>query len=80
MEVVELGRLIGGLSGPAVTALVVMALVKGWLILPRELNTAEKRIEELKGERNEFRNLLYKALNIGERAASAAEDRDRERQ
>lgn len=77
MEIVELGKLIGDLSAPAMLALLIVALVKRWLILPRELDEARTRVEELKGERNEFKGLLYRALNIGERAASFAEDRDK---
>lgn len=65
-------------ASPAVMlAIFILALLKRWLVLPRELDDRDKRVVELEGERDEYKNIAFRALNVGERVASAVEDRGR---
>lgn len=78
MELWKLASSLAELSPPAMLAVFIFALLRRWVILPRELDEANSRIEELKGERNEFKTLAFRALNVGERVATVVEDRGRD--
>lgn len=61
-------------SSPAVIFIVVLiALSRGWLVLPRELATRDARITELTQEKNEYKTMALKAVGLGERVIDAAE-------
>lgn len=65
-------------ASPAVMlAIFIVALLRRWLVLPRELDDRDKRITELEEERDEFKNMAFQALKVGERVASAVEERGR---
>lgn len=82
MEVLELGKALAGLSSTALLAVLIVALLRRWLVLPRELDekdariaellkAKDERIAELKTERDEYKRVAYRALHVGERAANA---------
>jgi hypothetical protein len=75
VEVVQLAELLGNLSSAALLAAALIGLIKGWLVLPRELTFRDKIIEELKKERAEFQQAAYSALKIGERVSHVIEER-----
>lgn len=54
-------------------AIFIIALLRKWLILPRELADRDQRIIQLEGERDEFKEMAYKALRIGERVSQVTE-------
>jgi hypothetical protein len=63
-------------SSPAVIFIVVLvALSRGWLVLPRELTARDARIVELTAEKNEYKNMALQAVGLGERVINAAEKR-----
>lgn len=65
-------------ASPAVMlAMFIIALLRRWLVLPRELDDRDKRITELEEERDEFKTMAFQALKVGERVASAVEGRGR---
>lgn len=85
MDVLELGKALAGLSSTALLAVLIVALLRRWLVLPREvddkntqyaelLKAKDERIAELKNERDEYRRMAYQALHVGQRAANAVED------
>lgn len=73
MDVIQLGELIANASPVALFGLFIASLLKGWLVLPRELQARDKRIIELARERDEFKAMAYKTLNISERFVSVTE-------
>lgn len=58
-------------------AIFIVALSTRRLILPRELDDRDKRILQLEVERDEYKQMAFRALNVGERVVSVAEQRDR---
>jgi cell division protein FtsL len=58
-------------------AIFIIALSTRRLILPRELDDRDKRIRELETERDEYKMMVFRALNVGERVVSVAEQKDR---
>jgi cell division protein FtsL len=58
-------------------AIFIIALSTRRLILPRELDDRDKRILQLEVERDEYKQMAFRALNVGERVVSVAESRDR---
>lgn len=54
-------------------AIFIVALLKRWLILPREIDEKDKRIAQLESERDEYKGMAFRALDIGERITSATE-------
>jgi hypothetical protein len=58
-------------------AIFIGALATGKLILPREVENRDKRILQLEVERDEYKQMAFRALNVGERVVSVAESRDR---
>jgi hypothetical protein len=56
-------------------AIFIVALLKRWLILPREIDEKDKRIAQLESERDEYKGMAFRALDIGERITSATEQR-----
>lgn len=57
-------------------ATLIIALSTRRLILPRELDERDKRILQLEVERDEYKQMAFRALQVGERVVSVAE-RDR---
>lgn len=57
-------------------AIFIVALLRRWLVLPRELDECQKRIGELERERDEYKRMVLKTLDLGERLTSERE-RDR---
>lgn len=62
-------------SPPVMLAILIIALLKGWLILPREAAIQRQRLTELAAERDEYKALAFKAVGLGERVVTAAENR-----
>lgn len=60
-------------SPPVMLAILIIALLRGWLILPREAAIQRQRMVELTAERDEYKALAFKAVGLGERVAAAAE-------
>jgi cell division protein FtsL len=58
-------------------AIFILALSTRRLILPREIDDRDKRILQLEVERDEYKQMAFRALNVGERVVSVAEQRDR---
>jgi cell division protein FtsL len=58
-------------------AIFIVALSTRRLILPREIDDRDKRILQLEVERDEYKQMAFRALNVGERVVSVAESRDR---
>ena len=58
-------------------AIFILALSRGWLVLPRELENRDKRIVELGAERDEYKRMAFRALDVGERITTVAEERNR---
>lgn len=77
-EGVDFANLLASASPVTLIALFVIALLKRWLILPREIDEKDKRIDQLESERDEYKGMAFRALDIGERITSATEQhRDR---
>jgi cell division protein FtsL len=55
----------------------IIALSMGKIVLPREVESRDKRILQLEVERDEYKQMAFRALNVGERVVSVAEQRDR---
>lgn len=65
-------------ASPAVIFVVVLvALSRGWLVLPRELAARDARIAELTKEKDEYKIMALRAVGLGERIAAATERTDR---
>ena len=58
-------------------AIFILALSTRRLVLPRELDERDKRILQLEAERDEYKQMAFRALNVGERVVSVAEARNR---
>ena len=68
---------IGNASPAVMLAMFIIALIRRWFILPRELDQSYKRIAELEKERDEYKDMLFRALNVSERLTAAVEERTR---
>lgn len=77
MNSVDLVNLLSTASPVVLFAAFIVALLKRWLILPREIDEKDKRIQQLESERDEFKHMAYQALDIGERITSATENKGR---
>jgi len=58
-------------------AIFIIAMSMGKIVLPREVENRDKRILQLEVERDEYKQMAFRALNVGERVVSVAEQRDR---
>lgn len=58
-------------------AIFIIALSTKRLILPRELDVANARILELEKERDEYKHMAFRTLELGERAVGAVGERGR---
>ena len=56
-------------------AIFIIALLRRWLVLPREVDERDKRIRELEHERDEYKNMVLKTLELGERLTDERERR-----
>ena len=75
---IDLLSLLTNASAPALFAIFIVALLRRWLILPREIDEKDKRIAQLESERDEYKGMAFRALDIGERITSTTEQhRDR---
>jgi hypothetical protein len=72
---VEITNVLTTASPVGLFAMFIVALLKRWLILPREIDEKDKRITQLEAERDEYKSMAYRALDIGERITSATEHR-----
>ena len=66
---------IGNASPAVMLAMFIMALIRRWFVLPRELDQSYKRIVELEKERDEYKAMLFRALDVSERITAAVEER-----
>jgi cell division protein FtsL len=58
-------------------AIFILAMAAGKIVLPREVASRDKRILQLEVERDEYKQMVFRALQVGERVVSVAEARDR---
>ena len=65
--------LVTNTSPIGMTALFIFALLRRWLILPRELDMRDERVKELEAERDEYKEMAFRALNVGEYMATQTE-------
>lgn len=72
-SLLDFAGLLADASPPVMLAILLIALLRGWLILPRESKAQEKRLAELTAEKDEYKALAFKAVGLGERVVSAAE-------
>ena len=73
----EWAELLSSASPGLMLAIFIVALSAGKIILPREVESRDKRILQLEVERDEYKQMAFRALNVGERVVSVAEQRDR---
>lgn len=73
----EWASLLSSASPALMLAIFILALSTRRLILPREIDDRDKRILQLEVERDEYKQMAFRALNVGERVVSVAESRDR---
>ena len=80
----DFANVVSNASPVFLIAMLVVALLRGWLLLPSALLELEKRladrdsrVTELLAERDEFKRMAYAALDIGERITTATESRER---
>lgn len=76
-SLLDVAGILADASPPVMLAILIIALLRGWLILPRESALKDKRLAELTAERDEYKALAFKAVGLGERVISAAENRGR---
>lgn len=62
-------------SPPVMLAILIIALLRGWLVLPRETRIQQQRMTELAAERDEYKRLAFQAVGLGERVATVVEHR-----
>ena len=72
-----LAETIGSASPAVMLAMFIIALIRRWFVLPRELDQCQKRIAELEKERDEYKVMLFRALDVSERITTAVEERSR---
>jgi hypothetical protein len=70
-----LAETIGNASPAVMLAMFIIALIRRWFVLPRELDQRDKRIAELEKERDEYKTMLFRALDVSERITAAVEER-----
>ncbi len=75
----DLLNLVTNASPVALFALLVLALMRRWFVLPREVDERDKRIAQLEEERDKYEALLFKAVDLTERVATVAESREKRR-
>lgn len=76
-SVLDAAGILADASPALMLAIFVIALLRRWLVLPRELDDRDRRIAELETERDEYKTMAFRALNVGERVVSVAEERAR---
>lgn len=65
------------LSPPVMLAVALLAFLRGWVVMPREIDRRDAQIAELEKERDEYKIMLFRALDVSERITAAVEERDR---
>lgn len=78
MEPLQLFNTLSELSPLGLFAMFIVALLKGWLVLPRELQDRDSNLAKKDKEIAELKTMLYKALNLGERMTFVAEEGEEE--
>ena len=84
----SLVNLLSTISATGLLALIITALLRGWVVTSREFEAerrryvdleqaSRKRIQEADDRGDEFKRIAFSLARIGEKAASAAEVRDR---
>jgi cell division protein FtsL len=73
----EWATVLSSASPALMLAIFILAMAAGKIILPREVASRDKRILQLEVERDEYKQMAFRALNVGERVVSVAEARDR---
>lgn len=76
-SLIDLASVLANASPALMLAILIIALLRRWLVLPRELDDRDRRITELEKERDEYKLLLFRVVNVGERVTAAAEERGR---
>lgn len=73
----DAANMIAEVSGPVMLVLALIALWRGWVVFPRELEIRDRRIADLRAERDEFKDLTLAAIRQAERVVDKAEERSR---
>ena len=73
----DVANTIAEVSGPVMLVLALIALWRGWVVFPRELEIRDRRIADLRAERDEFKDLTLAAIRQAERVVDKAEERSR---
>jgi hypothetical protein len=71
----SIAGLLADASPPIMLGIFIVALLRRWLILPRELDAMVADLEEVKKERDEYKGLAIRALTVGERVTNVVEGR-----
>jgi hypothetical protein len=74
VDILQLAKDAANLSPAAIFVLIIVAILRNKIVLPRELEERDRIIAELKKERDEYKQLTFQALHVGERAVHAAEE------
>ncbi len=77
LDLFGIANTIAEVSGPVMLVLALVALWRGWVVFPREIEVRDRRIADLRQERDEFKELTLAALKQAERVATTAEERSR---
>lgn len=72
-QVVDAAQFVADAGPTLLIVLGGLALLTGKVILPRELKAAQQRADEYRQERDEFKALTLRSVNVAERAAHIAE-------
>lgn len=73
----EFANSLASLSPPVMLAVALIAFLRGWVVMPREIDRRDNQIKELEKERDEYKVMLFRALDVSERITAAVEERDR---
>lgn len=73
----ETATLLANASPALMLAIFIIALLKRWLVLPRELDGRDQRIKDLEKERDEYKHMAFRAVGLSERVVSVAEEQRR---
>ncbi len=75
MPTLEMLELLSRIGAAGTWVFIIIALLRGWFILPREVKTREDRITELVDERDRWQAVAFDSLQISDKVANAVAPR-----
>lgn len=63
------------LSPPVMLAIALLAFLRGWVVLPREIERRDAQIAQVEQERDEYKAMTFRLLDVGEHLTSLTEER-----